>query len=170
MAFSARIYVGTYGKYNAGNLHGAWIDLADHCDLDSFYEACKDLHSDENDPEFMFQDVECNLQGAISESHINPKIFEVLDMNEDQQLMLSLFTQVNTYELDFAIDNFEEAYAGSADTCADFAQELAELDGFDHDAMRMIVVDWQATWDCNYRHGYNEIRHEGEVYFFYANV
>lgn len=54
----AQIYVGTYAKYNEGSLFGKWMQLSDYSDLDEFIEACKELHKDEEDPEFMFQDWE----------------------------------------------------------------------------------------------------------------
>lgn len=44
----ARIYVGTYSKYNGGNLCGAWLDLSGYSNKEEFYEACKKLHKDEN--------------------------------------------------------------------------------------------------------------------------
>ena len=40
----ARVYVGTYGKYNNGSLFGAWLDLSDYADKEEFYEACRELH------------------------------------------------------------------------------------------------------------------------------
>ena len=40
----ARVYVGTYGKYNNGSLFGAWLDLSDYSDKEDFYEACRELH------------------------------------------------------------------------------------------------------------------------------
>ena len=43
----ARVYVGTYGKYNNGSLFGAWLDLSDYADKEEFYEACRELHKDE---------------------------------------------------------------------------------------------------------------------------
>lgn len=52
----ARIYVGTYAKYNDGSIEGKWFDLSDFSDKDEFYEACKELHADEEDPEYMFYD------------------------------------------------------------------------------------------------------------------
>ena len=54
----ASVYVGTYGKYNNGSLFGAWLDLSDYADKEEFYEACRELHKDEEDAEFMFQDYE----------------------------------------------------------------------------------------------------------------
>lgn len=53
-----KLYVGTYAKYNAGNLAGAWIDLAECKDYQDFIARCKELHSDEADPELMVQDTE----------------------------------------------------------------------------------------------------------------
>ena len=44
----ARIYCGTYGKYNAGSIAGAWLDLDDYDDADAFYTACRQLHDDEH--------------------------------------------------------------------------------------------------------------------------
>ena len=43
----ASVYVGTYGKYNNGSLFGAWLDLSDYADKEEFYEACRELHKDE---------------------------------------------------------------------------------------------------------------------------
>lgn len=50
----ARIYVGTYAKYNEGSIFGKWLDLSDYSDSEEFYEACRELHKDEEDPELMF--------------------------------------------------------------------------------------------------------------------
>ena len=45
---AARVYVGTYGKYNAGSLFGEWLDLSDYSDKEEFYDACRELHKDED--------------------------------------------------------------------------------------------------------------------------
>ena len=37
----AQIYVGTYAKYNDGNLGGEWVDLELFSDKDGFYEYIK---------------------------------------------------------------------------------------------------------------------------------
>jgi Antirestriction protein (ArdA) len=47
----AKIYVGTYGKYNAGNLFGKWLDLTQYSDKKVFVKACKKLHKGKHDPE-----------------------------------------------------------------------------------------------------------------------
>ena len=67
-----KIYVGTYYKYNCGSIAGAWIDL-ENLTKDEFYQKCKELHKGEQDPEFMFQDFECDeiFKGMISECGID---------------------------------------------------------------------------------------------------
>lgn len=51
------VYVGTYAKYSEHNIYGEWFDLCDYADYNEFLEECKKLHADENDPEYMIQDV-----------------------------------------------------------------------------------------------------------------
>ena len=54
----ARVYIGTYGKYNAGSLAGGWVDLDSCASYREFLAACKKLHRDEAEPEYMIQDYE----------------------------------------------------------------------------------------------------------------
>lgn len=78
----ARVYVGTYNKYNSGLLFGKWLDLSDYSDKDEFMEACRELHEDEQDPEYMFQDYENIPEALISESWLSDKFFELRDAIE----------------------------------------------------------------------------------------
>lgn len=72
----ARVYVGTYHKYNSGSLAGKWLTLADYANRDEFYAACRDIHKDEADPEFMFQDWEGVPSWMIGESHIDAEVWD----------------------------------------------------------------------------------------------
>ena len=56
-----KLYVGTYHKYNCGSIYGKWIDLDDFSNKNEFLSACFEVHKDEDDPELMFQDVECEF-------------------------------------------------------------------------------------------------------------
>lgn len=83
----AKVYVGTYGKYNSGSLSGGWLDLADYKSYSEFLAACHRLHKNERDPEFMIQDSEGFPDGLdcmewISESDFNDV---KLAMKEEQQ-------------------------------------------------------------------------------------
>lgn len=79
----ASIYVGTYAKYNDGSLFGKWMKLSDYADKDEFYRACAELHKDEADPEFMFQDWEYIPDGLIGESWVSSLVWGLMEQDED---------------------------------------------------------------------------------------
>lgn len=88
-----RVYVGTYAKYNDGNIFGKWLDIDDYSDYDEFMEACKELHNDEEDPEFMFQDWEYIPDNFIGECWICEDIFEVIQLLDDFNLDEDVFEE-----------------------------------------------------------------------------
>jgi antirestriction protein len=79
------LYVGTFEKYNNGSIEGAWLYLENYADADAFYVACARLHSDECDPEFMFQDYENFPQFLYSECGNIEEIYEWLDYDDDEK-------------------------------------------------------------------------------------
>ena len=74
-------------------------------------------------------------------------------------------------------EQFEDAYHYQTDSWSaesDFAQfyaeEIACLNQFaDAGMLSMIVIDWQATWDCNLRHDFFNFEFDGVTYFFHSN-
>ena len=86
-----RVYVGTYGKYAAGSLAGAWLDLDDYADAEDFWDACRELHANEADPEFMIQDREHVPSDWVQESHISPQLWDWLQLNDDQRDMVAAY-------------------------------------------------------------------------------
>ena len=109
----ARVYVGTYGKYNNGSLFGAWLDLSDYADKEEFYEACRELHKDEEDVEFMFQDYENIPENLISESWISGNFFTLRDavenLNETEQEAFFVWCNYKGYDLGEK-DEFAKTY------------------------------------------------------------
>ena len=94
----AALYCGTYAKYNDGSIAGEWLKFSDYSDAAEFMEACAELHEDEADPEFMFQDCEYLpdfLYGeSLSESDVE-NIYEYLEVCEklEDADWLSLWNQ-----------------------------------------------------------------------------
>ena len=145
----AKIYVGTYSKYNAGSLFGQWIDLTKYSDKETFIEACQFLHNDEPDPELMFQDYEGILHDMpkcwISESHISEEIFEFLEHFSDDEEKGKAFlnwVSFSGYSGDFhyLLSNFEEAYQGEFDSERAFAEHLADEMGW-YAAMKKVGIN-----------------------------
>jgi antirestriction protein len=159
---SPRIYVGTYAKYNNGSIAGAWLDLEDYSDAEEFGEACKALHPDEEDPEYMFQDHEGIPEGMVSESHLDEEVWEWLELEEDDREMVRVYRAHEDSSASF--DYIREAFAGEADSEEDFAQQLAEdIGAIPADAQwPNNCIDWEQAARDLFMDGYS--LHEGLVF------
>jgi len=111
-----KIYCGTYAKYNDSSIAGQWIDVTD-LDKQEFYDLCRDLHSDEEDPEFMFQDTDTEsklLRDMISESGIDDEFWslkeEMKELSENSLMMLEAFEVYVASGYDANISSFEDAF------------------------------------------------------------
>lgn len=131
----AKIYVGTYKRYNNGSLAGAWLDLSDYSDKEEFLNACHELHNNESDPEFMFQDWENIPDCLISESYLSEKFFELRDalqeLSEDEQNAFFVwceykFNDISEKDVDLLVSDFKDEYIGDYDSKKDFAFEIIE--------------------------------------------
>lgn len=162
-----KIYCGTYAKYNSGSIAGKWIDLEDFAgDKEGFYKACAELHADESDPEFMFQDYEGFPSVFYSESGLPDALFDWLELDEDDRTMVEMYAEAFKYSADdVTIDQAQEAFFGKYDSEADAAQEIIEEMG----GVKIpdeVVVDWKATWECNLQHGFSTTFSDGQLWVF----
>lgn len=73
------VYCGTYHKYNNGSIDGAWLDLSTFNDAADFFATCKDLHDDEADPEYMFQDYQGFPDWMYRESMGTEQVQEIIN-------------------------------------------------------------------------------------------
>lgn len=122
-----RVYVGTYAKYNAGNLFGKWLDLENYVDRDEFIEACVELHKDEDDPELMFQDWEDVPNDMISESHISPEVWELIEAFDEHdedavKAYVHCFGEWND-------EQFRDRYRGEFNSWEEMVEEFLEETG-----------------------------------------
>lgn len=131
---NASVYVGTYGKYNNGSISGKWLDLTDYGNKEEFEKACGELHKDESDPEFMFQDFQYIPDTLVSESWISPKVWDLIEMakglDDTEAEAFETFINIFGYDLDEddpaeLLEGFRERYQGEYDSEQEFAHELA---------------------------------------------
>lgn len=120
MKTESKIYVGTYAKYNDGNLFGKWFDLSDFSDKDEFIESCLELHNDEDDPELMFQDWENIPDCYISESWISEEFWELLNSDVDFNAFIAFVEMRGSGN----VSDFKDAFMGEYDSEEDFAEQL----------------------------------------------
>ena len=167
MTTTPRLYVGTYAKYNAGSIAGAWLALENYADRDAFLVACRALHADETDPELMFQDVEGLPSPWYNESSAPPnELWSWLKLSEDEREAFALWADY--YGDGPTVNEFQDRYAGTADNEADFAETLAtECGNVPDDLPTWICIDWQRTFDANLHYDYYSARSsDGTLHFF----
>jgi len=163
---TARIYVGTYGKYTGGSIEGKWLDADDYGDKDEFYGACRELHADEHDPEFMFQDYEGIPDGMISESHVDSELWDWLMLDDDDQELLQVYRE--NIDQSGSLAQAQGLFLGKQDSKLDWAYEWIEQTGLlddipDHIARYFDYKSWLHDQDCN---GTSFVRHDGHVWVF----
>jgi len=150
MKTSIRIYVGTYAKYNAGSIAGTWLDLSDYASIYEFYHECKEVHKDEDDPEFMFQDFEgpAGPASLISESWINEDIYEIIETIEDYDddedfvnAVLECMQDRGVEDVQSVLDEYQGEYKDDEDFAYHMADDLGYLQG--DISWPYTCIDWQ---------------------------
>jgi antirestriction protein len=153
---NVQIYVGTYAKYNNGSIYGAWLKLEDYSDFEELQKAMRNLHKDEEDPEFMFQDYECSeaikFLGLISECHISENIYEVLEAIEncsyDEEVIEAYICCLgdSSNDIQEILEKVSESYSGEYSSDVEFTQQLLEETGdLSADLPAYIHIDWDRT-------------------------
>lgn len=169
-----QLYVGTYSKYAGGSIKGEWVNLDDFSSAGDFMEHIKEIHKDEEDPEFMFQDFEGFPAGFYSESMGEEeleKLFDFLSLDEHDRKMIEMYCEATGNDIsETELNEAESDFHGTADSEADFAERIAEECGeIPKNLPSWIVIDWQASWDCNLRYDYNTAEEEDGTIWFYLN-
>ena len=129
------VYVGTYGKYNNGSLAGAWLNVLDYESEADFYAACRELHSDEEEPEFMFQDFENMPDNMAGECWINSELWEMAadlaDLSDTEAEAYEAFRSLLMSSSDnLSVARFRNCYLGEWDSEVDFAENFADECGY----------------------------------------
>ena len=81
-----------------------------------------------------YQEVYTNLCDSYGKDAVNA----FLELHDDESLL----------------EYFEEAYQGRYDSESDFAEQFT-IDVYGFDAPSYVVIDWDATWNCNLRYDFD---------------
>lgn len=147
MAFkeNPRIYVACLAAYNAGELHGEWLDLADYSDADELKEAVKGMLSrspESGAEEFAIHDHDG--WGGIELHEYDPldRVWELGEALMEHDNADAVAAAIATWPDDWR-DALEE-YAGVYDDKGEYAEQLVEETG----ALKAMgplasYIDWE---------------------------
>jgi hypothetical protein len=117
------IYVGTYHKYNNLSIDGEWLNLCEFDDYEELLGTVQEIHADEDDPEFMVQDIEYLPKSLYSESWHSDTVTQWLDYasfikeNPDRQKAFDIYlegfvTNSDERSISELVEDFEERFCG----------------------------------------------------------
>jgi antirestriction protein len=115
---SIRIYVASLAKYNEGRLVGRWIDLP----ADDLWEKVEEMLGE--DEEWAIHDYEAPF--SISEYENLDKLNEAAELDEDYDLPRLGFLVGQGYNLDYALEQYEDVTFYPSMNLEDVAVSLVE--------------------------------------------
>lgn len=146
-----QLYISTWGKYNSGSLDGAWFNLTDYDNYSEFMQAVRELHNDEDYPEYMIQDYENIPDGIIDNSGyywITPEDFdrikEIEELDEtERRAYISYLSRTNGSG---DIESFRDAFMGEFDSEYDYIDYCIEEGLFSQETI-LNHIDYQSLWN-----------------------
>ena len=167
----ARVYVGTYEKYNNGSISGKWLDLEDYVDHDDFIEACRELHKDEEDPELMFQDIEGFPEAYYDESSINPEVWEWLELDDDERSLVGAYLDgvSSSDDLSTTLNTAQEKLVGLGNSAKDVIEQWADDVGILNEVPDNLkyYFDWDSYTRDILMSDCFDVEYDGQTYVFY---
>ena len=111
---------------------------------------------------------------AISDELLEEVICEVLDApikdtlsDYDESVIKrgkEFLKELDNIGID-SVEGWQDRMYGTADSDADFLEEMLVDNG--EEWPEHLVIDWQESWDRNYRFDFNTIDFEGTRWYFY---
>ena len=139
---TVRVFVSTYAKYNEGTLDGKWFTPADYDSYDDFFNALRDYHNDETDPEFMFQDKEHLPDELYSESEFDEDAYNYsVYVATNPQNAYGAYCWVENFNDGWDEDNFESSFTGEFDSAEDYCWQYIDDCGGISEAMSRDTME-----------------------------
>lgn len=121
----SKIFCSTYKKYSEGSIKGQWLDLEDYDDHADFMRACRELHSDESDPEMMFPDFEGIPREFVGGCWIKPEFWDYMNSDVDDDVKAAFMYLFDEWDEEWC----EGSYIGEFDNRTKLAEHLVDERG-----------------------------------------
>lgn len=172
-----RIYVACLAAYNAGHLHGTWIELSDH-DLDSVHQRVRAMLASSPEPlaeEYAIHDHEgfgpCRIGEYDSLEAVHRIATGISAHGRAFAAWASIWNERDLAEL----DRFEDMFVGSYESMQAYAEELLDAFGIEGDpqywAPELIapyVEVNMAAFSRDLESQYQVVEDDYEVHVFWA--
>ena len=160
-----KVYVSTWAKYNNGNLKGKWVDIEGH-DAESFLEECREIHSDEKEPEFCYQDYEGIPRELQNENEVIDAVWAYVELDSNERKVVSAYCEENDFS---TVDEILESHSATVEKPIDWAYDYVN-EHLSENVPDVIVryFDYEAYLRDAKLEGMNFIRYDNEFYVFHS--
>lgn len=139
---SPALYCGTYGKYNAGNITGMWVNLSTFDNYEDFERFCLAIHADEADPELMYQDYAAMPFSLYQESMGEEGFGNIMKYCElCEEYNVFAVNDFLDWRMPEDLNEMPDAYVGEYDSKEDFAEEIVN-ECYDLEKMMGNLADY----------------------------
>jgi antirestriction protein len=166
-----RIYVADLAAYNAGKLHGVWIDLEGK-DKDDIWKEINEMLSDSpasDAEEWAVHDHEGFGKYDLDEYPDLDDLVQLVSLAEEHgEIVLDYIEAVGFKDLRDAGESFEESYAGEWDTEEEFAENLFEDTGDLEKVPEFLRyhIDWEGVARDLFMDDYFPIEKKNKTHVF----
>lgn len=174
-----RIYVASLADYNAGRLHGRWIDA--NQTADAIHEEIAEMLAESKEPiaeDYAIHDYEYFGDLHLSEYEGIDQVAEAAyQIVEHGPVFASLLSYVGgTGYIEDALRYMQEAYCGEFESLREYAEQLIEEDCY-ADSLKALPefiryhIDYEViARDMELGGDVFTLECEGKVHVFYANI
>jgi len=167
-----RIYVADLAAYNAGRLHGAWIDAT--LSPDEINEEIQKILKSSPEPdaeEYAIHDYEGFGGLHLSENPDIDSISQVANLIQEHGPLFAAVVEHfgGTQYLDDAVQAMEESYQGEYDEISDWAEQFAKDTGASMDNYENYI-DWERVAnDAEMGGDIFTVEFDGKVHVFWSH-
>tara|TARA_Y100000310_G_scaffold219808_1_gene221235 strand:- start:4038 stop:4535 length:498 start_codon:yes stop_codon:yes gene_type:complete len=165
MTTTPKIYVASLADYNAGRLHGIWIDATDE---HMIHEAVKEMLSKSKEPfaeEWAIHDYEAFGSHKLGEWESFEEVAKIACAIDDHG---EPYLAYLAWADEPSVADFEDRYRGSYESEKEFAWEYFESMDTDLGPLASYI-DWEHVWNGSLRFDFHGEWAGGDFHVFWSS-
>ena len=151
-----KVWIGCLAAYNAGCLHGEWVDATDADELEEAKDRILASSPEPMAEEWFIADTDGFGHGLVGEYSPFEEVAKIGAAIEEHDGAFLAYAEVCD-DVDTAIDTFEEAYRGQWDSeqayIYQYVDDICLFDGIPDDHPAVTYFDWEYYTREQFRHG-----------------
>lgn len=146
------VYFASLADYNAGRLHGRWVDLGQMTSTEDIHREIQSMLDKSEEPfaeEWAIHDYQNFHHLSLSEHLSLERLFIIAERSYEYGAVYLAFLDYHGISEGLQID-FQDEYRGTYKTRGEYVQEMAEISGrqINRESLGWLYhhIDWESAW------------------------